>query len=70
MESLTDHGCSVMDSCTKVHHYLQGIKSLELETAVNVVQAQPEKYGMDFDVTMSYMGHMVMRKGLLCNLSM
>ena len=43
MESLTDYGYSGMDDSTKVHHFLQGIKSPQLEAAVNVVCAQPEK---------------------------
>ena len=50
MESLTDYGYSGMDNGTKVHQFLQG-KSPELEAAVNVVHAQPEKYGTDFDAT-------------------
>ena len=53
MESITDYGNSGMDNGTKVHHFLQGIKCTELEAAVNVVQTQPEKYGTDFDATIS-----------------
>ena len=30
---------------------------------VNVVWAQPERYGMDFNATVSYLGQMVMKKG-------
>ena len=33
MESLTDYGNSGMDNCNKVHYFLQGIKSSELEAA-------------------------------------
>ena len=54
VESLTDYGYSCMDNGTKVCHFLQGIKGTELEAAVNVVPAQPEKYGTDFNATMSY----------------
>ena len=63
MESLSDSGCSGMDNGTQFHHFLQGIKSTELEAAVNIVQAQPEKYGTDFDITVSYLGKMVTKKG-------
>ena len=63
MESLTDYGYSGMDNGTKVCHFLQCIKSTELEAAVNVIWAQPEKYGTDFDATMSYLGQMVTEKG-------
>ena len=42
--------------------FLQEIKSTQLEAAVNVVWAQQEKYGKDFDVTVSYLDHMVMKK--------
>ena len=64
MESLTDYGYSGMENGTKVHHFLQDIESPELEAVVNVVQAQPEKYGTDFDATMSYLGQMVLKKSL------
>ena len=47
IESLTDYHYSGMGNSTKVCHFLQGMKSTELEAAVNVVWAQPEKYGMD-----------------------
>ena len=50
MESLTDYGYSGMDNGTKVSHFLQGIKSTELEAAVNAVWAQPEKYGSEFEL--------------------
>ena len=40
MESLTEYGYSGMYNGTKVLHFLQGVKSTELEAAVNVVQAQ------------------------------
>ena len=63
MESLTDYGCSGMDNGTKVCHFLQGIKSSEFEAVVNVVWAQPEKYGSDFDKIVSYLGQMVTKKG-------
>ena len=65
MESLTDYGYSGMDNGSKVCHFLQGIKSSELEAMVNVVHAQPEMYGTDFDVVVSYLGQMVTRKGLI-----
>ena len=64
IESLLDHGYSGMDEGTEDHHFLQGIKSTELEAVVYVVQAQPEKYGKYFDITVSYLGHLVMKKGL------
>ena len=47
---------------TKVHHFLQGIKSTELETAIKVVWVKPEKNGTDFDATVPYLGHMFMKK--------
>ena len=62
MESLTDYGYSEMDNGTKVHNFLQGIKSIELEAVVNVVCTQPEKYGTDFDAVVSYL---VIKKGLI-----
>ena len=49
MFNLTDYGYSGMDNDTKVHHFFQGIKSTDVEAAVNVVQAQQEKYGTDFE---------------------
>ena len=63
MKNLIDYGCSGMDNGTKVCHFFHGIKSTELEAVVNVVWAQPGKYGSDFDVTMSYLGQMVTKKG-------
>ena len=63
MESPSDFGYSGMDNGTKVCHFLQGIKFTELEAAVNVVWAQPEKYGTDFDATMSCLGQTAMKKG-------
>ena len=69
MGSLTDYGYSGMDNGAKVCHFLQGIKITELEAAVNVVWAQPEKYGTDFDVTVSSLGQMVIKKAVKCNLS-
>ena len=51
-----------MDDGTKVHHFLQGIKSSELEAAVNAVQAQLEKNDKDFDMTVSYLSQMVTKK--------
>ena len=65
MKSLKDYGYSGMDNGTKVRHFLQGTKSPELEAVVNVVLAQPEKYGTDFDTTMSYLGQMDMKKSLV-----
>ena len=39
LESLTDYGNIGMEYGTKVHHFLQGIKSPKLEAAINVVHA-------------------------------
>ena len=64
-ESLTDYDYSGLNNGVKVHHFLQGIKSSELVTAINVVWAQPQKYGTDFNATMSYLGKMVIKKGLI-----
>ena len=61
MESLTDYGYIVMNNGTKVCHFLQGIKSIELEA--NFVWAQSQNYGTDFDATVSYLGQTVMKKG-------
>ena len=55
MESLRD-GYSRMDHCTKVCHFLQGIKNTELEAVVNIVCAQQKNY-------VSYLWQMVMKKG-------
>ena len=63
IESLTDHGYSVIDNVTKVHHFFQGMKSTELEAAFNVIWAQSEKFGKDFNTNVSYLGQMVMKKG-------
>ena len=57
-----DHGYSGVNKGTKVHCFLKGIKITELKAVINVVQTQPEKYGKDFDTTMSYLGQMVMKK--------
>ena len=65
MEVFTDYGYSKIDNGTKICHFLQGINRNELETAVNVVQAQPEKYGPDFDATVIYLGKMVTKKNSL-----
>ena len=65
IESLTDYGYSGLDNGPKVCHFLQGIKSPELEAAVNVVCAKPGKYGMDFDAVVSYLGQMVTKKGVV-----
>ena len=65
MESLTDYGYSGMDNGIKVRHFLQGIKSPEFEAVVNVVCAQLEKYDMDFDAVVFYLGQMVTKKGLI-----
>ena len=62
MESLTDCGYSGIDNGTKACHFLQGIKSTELEAVVNIVQAQLEKYGTDFDATVPYLVQLVMEK--------
>ena len=56
MESLTNDGYIGMDNGTKVWHFFQSIKSIELEAAVNDVWAHPEKYGTHFDAIMSYLG--------------
>ena len=56
------HGESPMvEKC--VCHFLQGTKSTELETVINLIWIQPEKCGMNFDATVSYLGQMVMNKG-------
>ena len=65
MDSLTDYCYSGMVNGTKVCHFLQGIKIPELEAVVNVVCAQPEKYGMDFDAVVSYLGQKVTKTGLI-----
>ena len=52
MECLIDHGYGSINIGTKVCHFLQRMKDTELEAAVNIV-IQPEKYGKDFDVTVS-----------------
>ena len=52
-----------MDKGTKVYHFLQDIKSIEFDAAVNVVCAQPEKYGKDFDVTLNHLGQMATKNG-------
>ena len=62
MKSLTDYGCSGLDNSIKVRHFLQGIKSTELKAAVNVVLAQQERYGTDFDAKMSYLGQIITKK--------
>ena len=64
MESLIDYGFSGMDNGTKFNHFLQGIKNNKLKAGVNVVWAQPEKYGTNFDATISYLDQKVMKKGL------
>ena len=65
MKSLTDYGYSDMDNGTKVFHFLQGIKSPELEATENDVCIQPRRYGTDFDDTMSYLGQTVTEMGLI-----
>ena len=65
MESLTDYGYSGMDYGTKVCHFLQGVKSSELDAAVNVFCTQPEKYGTGFVATMSYLSQMIATKDLI-----
>ena len=64
MESLTNYDYSGMDNDTKVCHFFQSVKSPELEAVINVVCAQPEKNGTDFDATMSYLGQMFTKKSL------
>ena len=54
-----------MNNGTKVSHFLQGIKSPELEAVVNIVSTQPKKYGTDFNVTVSYLGQMVTKNDLI-----
>ena len=44
--------------------------SSEFEAVVNIVQVQPEKYGKDFDVMVSYIGQMVTKRATMCNLSL
>ena len=63
MESLSDHGYSGVNDGTKVWHFLQGNKVTQLKAAVNLVEAQPEKYGNGFDATVSYLGQIFMKKG-------
>ena len=53
MKSLADYGYSGLDNCTKVCHFLKRVQRTELEAMVSVVHAQPEKYNMDFDATVS-----------------
>ena len=65
MESQTNYGYSGMNNGTKVCHFLQSIKSPQLDVVVNDVCAHSEKYGTDFDATMSYLGQMVAKKGLI-----
>ena len=40
MKHMVDHGNSGIDDGTKACHFLQRIKSTELEAAVNVIHAQ------------------------------
>ena len=63
MESLIGYDYSGMNNGTKVCHFFQSIKSNELEATVNVVRAQPGKYGRDFNTMVSYLGQMVTKKG-------
>ena len=46
----------------KYFQWFLSIRSTEFEAAVTVVKAQPEKYGKDFHVTISYCGQMNMKK--------
>ena len=62
MESLEDKIYSVIEDGTKVYHFLQRIKNFELEVAINVIWAQIEKHGKNFDTMMSYLGQMVTKK--------
>ena len=63
MESITDYGYSKMDNGTKVCHFLPEIKSTGLKAGLNLVEAQPEKHGTDFDATVLCLSQMVMKKG-------
>ena len=63
MKSLEDHCCHGIGDGTNIHHFLQGIRGTELEAVVNVVCAQLEKNRKDFDVTVSYLGQVVTKKG-------
>ena len=65
MESITDHDYCGMDNYTKICHFLQSIKRSEFEAVVNVFQAQPEPFGMNFDATVSYLGQIVTKKSLV-----
>ena len=56
MKSSIDYGYSGMDNSTQVCHILQGIKSPELEAAINIVCLQSEKHGTDVDANSSYLG--------------
>ena len=56
MESHADHLHSCIDNENEVHHFLQGIKSTQLEAAINAVWTEPEKYGKNFDATVTYLG--------------
>ena len=54
MESLANHGYHGIKDGTKVYVFLQRIKSTELDAAVNIVWAQPEKKGKDFYATILF----------------
>ena len=69
MQNLKDHGWSGIDNDTNVCHFLQGVKSSELEADINVIKAKLEKYSKDFSSKVSYLGQMVTNKTLICNLS-
>ena len=42
---------------------LKSATSYELEAVANVVRGQPENYGKDFDVMVTHLGQMVIKKG-------
>ena len=63
MESLKAHSCSGINNSTKVYHFLQAIRCTSLYPAVNVEGVQLEKYGRNFNVTMSSLGKIMTKKG-------
>ena len=63
IENLADHGYTGINGGTKIHHFLQGIKSTELHTAHKVVWTKTEKYGKDFYAMVSDHGQIIMKKG-------
>ena len=63
MECLSDYCYSGINDGTKVHHFLHDIERTELDVVVNVIWAQPEKYGKNFDAMTSYLCQVVTKKG-------